>query len=177
MKLVLLTILATIVTSTAFAQRGPRYNPPGGRTTHTTTVHHGGSHSTTTVHHHSSGRTTVYYPSTTYHTYDPYPTYGVRVVGPRYNPPGISRYIRDVRRPRVIWSSGFGYSCNMWGELTLNGRLIHSFRYSGDCSQALSDIQYYGDFCDYEDLYDQSGLLQAQFNYSSECRSALGWYY
>lgn len=176
MKLVILSILATILTSTVFAQaRGPRYNPPGGRhNTSSGPVYQNGSHRTSTTYY-DHGRTT-YYPNS-YHTYDPYPTYGVRVVGPRYNPPGSSRYIRTSRRPNVVWSSGFGYSCNMFGELRLNGRLIHSFRFSSDCSTALSDIQWYGDFCDYEDLYDQSGYLQAQFTFPSECRSALGWYY
>lgn len=172
MKLVILSILSIIITSTASAQvRGPRYNPPGGGTSRSTTTYHPGNgrtHTQTTYY--GNGRTTTYYPSAPHAT-------GPRVIGPRYNPPGSSRYIRTTRRPQVIWSTGFGYTCNIYGELQLNGRHIHTFRFSSDCSTALSDIQYYGDFCDYEDLYDQTGYLEAQFNYSSECRSALGWYY
>lgn len=55
--------------------------------------------------------------------------------------------------------------------------VVHNFRFSSDCSQALIDIRNYGDFCDNEDLYDQSGRLEAQFTFSYECRNALGWYY
>lgn len=102
----------------------------------------------------------------------------VIVVGPRYSPNRYSRrIIREIRRSPIIWSSGFGYACGRFGELMLNGRLVHNFRFSSDCMQALSDIRIYGDFCDQEDLYDQSGILEAQFTFSSECRQALGYYY
>lgn len=100
------------------------------------------------------------------------------VVGPRYNPNRNSRrIIRSYRRSPIIWSTSFGYSCGYYGDLMLNGRLVHNFRFSSDCSQALSDIRNYGDFCDQEDLYDQSGMMEAQFNFSYECRDALGYYY
>ncbi len=100
-----------------------------------------------------------------------------RYVGPRYVPNRYSRRVyRDYRRPTIIWDRGFGYQCE-YNTLVLNGRYVHNFNYSSDCVQALSDIRNYGDFCDGEDLYDQSGVLEAQFNFSSECRNALGWYY
>lgn len=102
----------------------------------------------------------------------------VVVVGPRYVPNRHStRVIRTTRRAPVVWSRGFGYACTPYGELLLNRNVVHSFRYSSDCSQALSDIRNYGDFCDNEDLYDQSGYLQAQFTFNYECREALGYYY
>lgn len=111
---------------------------------------------------------------------DRHPDYrrGPVIVGPRYNPNRHStRVIRTTRRSPVIWSTGFGYSCGAFGDLLLNGRLIHSFRFSSDCYTALEDIRIYGDFCDGEDLYDQSGILEAQFTWDYECREALGWYY
>lgn len=110
---------------------------------------------------------------------NPYPNRpGPVVVGPRYNPNRNSRrVIRTTRRPVIIWDRGFGYTCGAYGDLYLNNRLVHNFRFSSDCSQALYDIRNYGDFCDNEDLYDQSGMLEAQFTFSSECRNALGWYY
>lgn len=85
--------------------------------------------------------------------------------------------IRTTRRAPITWSYGFGYTCGTFGDLRLNGRLIHDFRFSSDCYEALSDIRIYGDFCDNEDLYDQSGYLEAQFTFNYECRDALGWYY
>lgn len=106
----------------------------------------------------------------------PGPGYG-RPVGPRYNPPGNRRVIRTARRPVLTWNTGFGYACGNYGELFLGGRLVHNFSYAPDCYTALNDIRYYGDFCDYSDLYDQSGRLEAQFYYPEECRNALGWYY
>jgi hypothetical protein len=113
-----------------------------------------------------------------YDDYRPGPSRGSIIVGPRYNPNRNSvRIIRSTRRPIIIWSSGFGYSCNMYGQLQVNGRFVHQFSYSSDCSLALSDIQSYGDFCDQEDLYDQTGFLEAQFSHPMECRQALGWYY
>jgi hypothetical protein len=103
---------------------------------------------------------------------------GPVVVGPRYNPnPHSRRVIRTVRRPVIVWDRGFGYACGRFGELLLNGYVVHNFRFSSDCSQALIDIRNYGDFCDNEDLYDQSGRLEAQFTFNYECRNALGWYY
>lgn len=100
------------------------------------------------------------------------------IVGPRYNPNRRStRVIRTYRRDPIIWSSGFGYQCGSFGDLLLNGRLVHSFRFSSDCYTALEDIRLYGDFCDGEDLYDQSGILEAQFTWDYECRQALGYYY
>ena len=49
--------------------------------------------------------------------------------------------------------------------------------FNSDRQQAIFDIENYGDFCDNADLYDQSGVLEAQFSWESECREALGWYY
>lgn len=182
MKLLLLSLFAIILSNEAFAQRGPRYNPPGGSSNRptTTTTHHGSSSTTT---YHTGNRTYDYNNNYDYdygynNPYDYNNNYGRPViVGPRYNPPHSRRVIRTVRRPQIIWDSGFGYQCNSWGDLSLNGRQVHTFRFNSDCQQAISDIRYYGDFCDMEDLYDQSGYLEAQFTFSSECRSALGWYY
>lgn len=104
--------------------------------------------------------------------------HGPVIVGPRYNPnPYSRRTIRTYRRPVIVWNTGFGYQCEGYGNLTLNGRLVHRFLYDNDCYQALNDIRNYGDFCDQEDLYDQSGILEAQFTWANECRDALGWYY
>lgn len=103
---------------------------------------------------------------------------GPVIVGPRYNPNRYStRVIRTYRRDPYVWTSGFGYSCGAYGDLLLNGGLVHSFRFSQDCFTALEDIRLYTDFCDGEDLYDQSGMLQAQFTWDYECRQALGYYY
>jgi hypothetical protein len=111
------------------------------------------------------------------------PGYGPRytrpvIVGPRYNPnPYSRRYIRDYRRVYSGPTMILGYSCN-YNSLILNGqRFIHSFTFSSECNQAISDISYYGDFCDGSDLYDQTGILEASFTFNSECRNALGWYY
>ncbi len=166
MKLLVLSLVAIVFTTSAYAQRltvGPRYNPPGTSRTPTYTQY-------PSRHQVPDYRSPTYYPD--YRT-----TSRPVVVGPRYNPPSSRRVIRTVRRSPVIWNSGFGYSCGYYGDLTLNGRLVHNFRWSSDCSQALSDIRNYGDFCDGEELYDQSGMLEARFSFSSECRSALGWYY
>ena len=176
MKLIVLSLFAVLLTSEAFAQRrtapaGPRYNPPGSRVDPRPPTTYPGR-TTTTTYHNDYG-----YDDYLYNDYRPgYRQYPV-VVGPNYNPPGSRRVIRTVRREPVVWSTGFGYSCNMYGDLTLNGRYVHNFNYSSDCHQALSDIRYYGDFCDQNELYDQSGYLEARFSYSSECRQALGWYY
>ncbi len=103
---------------------------------------------------------------------------GPVIVGPRYNPNRSStRIIRTTRRAPISWNTGFGFQCGSFGDLLLNGRLVHSFRFSSDCYTALEDIRLYGDFCDGEDLYDQSGYLEAQFTWDYECRQALGWYY
>ena len=96
---------------------------------------------------------------------------------PRYIPHTSRRIMRSLRRPHIVWSTGFGYQCSMWGELLLNGRMIHSFISPYDCNLALSDIRLYGDFCNGADLYDQTGILEGQFNNNYECREALGWYY
>lgn len=99
-------------------------------------------------------------------------------VEPRYTPRYDSRRVyRSVRRPVIIWNQSFGFNCSSFGDLTLNGRMIHNFRYSFECGQALSDIRVYGDFCDGEDLYDQTGMLEAQFSYDFQCREALGYFY
>lgn len=104
-----------------------------------------------------------------------------RRVGPRYVPNSRSRRVyRSSRRPTVIWDRGFNYYCSYSTLLDNNGfnsRPIHNFNFSSDCQQALADIRDYGDFCDNEDLYDQSGILEAQFTFNYECRNALGWYY
>lgn len=106
------------------------------------------------------------------------PSIEVIITGPRYYPNSRSgRVIRSTRRPVIIWNQGFGYACNMYGQLMLNGRTIHSFSYGSDCTTALIDIQNYGDFCDQADLYDQYGYLEAQFSHPMECRQALGWFY
>ena len=124
---------------------------------------------------------------------------GPVVTGPRYNPPGpVSRYdrydhrrgpvvihrrvgpgrtYRSYSRGPVIWSTGFGYTCGVRGDLGLNSRFIHDFYASYDCHQAISDIRIYGDFCNGGDLYDQSGFHEASFSSSFECRQALGYYY
>ncbi len=192
MKMLTLSLVTLLVSVEAFAQRGPRYNPPGNGSS--------SSSSRTTVvvrdsHHHSS-------PSRVY--VEP------RVVGPRYNPPGpisgpviyrdsystyrdpysysrvaprtiyrqySTRYIRTIPRPAPIWTYGFGYSCGYYGDLTLNGRPIHNFAYSSDCQQAIQDIQIYGDFCDNADMIDQTGYLEAAFSSNWECRDALPYYY
>lgn len=126
---------------------------------------------------------------------------GPVVVGPRYNPPGhrrpvvyrtgpvirvapryvyngySRRHLRTVVRPPIVWTQPFGYQCNQWEQLTLNGQFIHDFNYLGECAQAIQDIRVYGDFCDGEDLYDQTGIQEAQFTFDYECREALGYYY
>lgn len=173
MKFIVLSLFAVLLTSEAFAQRrsggvGPRYNPPGdsrGTSSRPSTSRPGSS----TYYDYDYNDYRPGYPS----TYRPGPV----IVGPRYNPPGSRRVIRTVRRDPVIWSSGFGYECNYYNQLTLNGRFIHDFTFSSDCYQAVSDIRNYGDFCDQDELYDQTGYLEARFTWSSECRQALGWYY
>lgn len=111
-----------------------------------------------------------------YPTYD-YPNYSVRV-NPRYVPYGRpGRVLRNYRRAPLIWSVPFGYSCGLYGDLMVNGRYVHNFYFSSDCHQAVQDIRLYGDFCDGADLFDQSGMLEAQFSSSYECREALGWYF
>ena len=65
----------------------------------------------------------------------------------------------------------------MYGDLALNGRPLHNFRYSMDCNEAINDIRIYGDFCDDNVMFDQSGYMEAEFSSRYECRDALGWYY
>jgi hypothetical protein len=98
------------------------------------------------------------------------------VITPRrtYRP---GRVYRSYRRTPIIWSIPFGYSCNAYGDLALNGRSLHNFRYSMDCYDAVSDIRIYGDFCDDDIMFDQTGYMEAQFSSRYECREALGWYY
>jgi hypothetical protein len=100
------------------------------------------------------------------------------IVAPRYNPnPYSRRYIRYDRRVYSGPTMILGYSCN-YNSLILNSqRFIHSFTFSSECNQAISDISDFGDFCDGSDLYDQTGILEASFTFNSECRNALGWYY
>lgn len=103
---------------------------------------------------------------------------GPVIVGPRYNPNRYStRVIRTYRRDPYVWTNGFGFTCGAYGDLQLNGSFVHNFRFSQDCYTALEDIRLYTDFCDGEDLYDQTGMLQAQFTFDYECRQALGYYY
>jgi hypothetical protein len=100
------------------------------------------------------------------------------VVSPRYIPTGRPvRIYRTIRRTPIIWSIPFGYNCGIYGDLSVNGRLIHNFYYSSDCYSAIEDIRVYGDFCDNADLYDQTGILEAQFSSNYECRDAIGYYY
>lgn len=107
--------------------------------------------------------------------YDPRPDYRPGRVNPRYT--RGPRYYRQSRRPVIIWNTGFGYTCDNFSVLRLNGRYIHNFTFSSDCYTAVNDIRMYGDFCDGSDLYDQSGILEASFYYNYECREALGYYY
>ena len=46
-----------------------------------------------------------------------------------------------------------------------------------DCNEAINDIRIYGDFCDDNVMFDQSGYMEAEFSSRYECRDALGWYY
>ncbi len=46
-----------------------------------------------------------------------------------------------------------------------------------DCNDAMIDIRIYGDFCDDDLMFDQTGYMEAQFASNFECREALGWYY
>lgn len=198
MKIFLLAILTLTVAFEASAQRrsgpvGPRYNPsgrvspgpgPGPRR------HHPGTTVVVTPGHDRWGNVVnrPVFPSP-------------RPVGPRYNPPMgrrpvvyrtgpvirvapryvynsySNRYIRPVIRQPIIWNQPFSYSCNAYEQLLLNGSYVHDFNFQGECYQAIQDIHVYGDFCDGEDLFDQSGALEAQFTFDYECRDALGYYY
>lgn len=161
MRLLVLSIITLMISVEVFAQRaprGPRYNPPGGRQDR------------------NDRRVERY------DRYDsrPGPVIVVRpgrvVINPRrtYR---TGRIHRSYRRSPIIWSQPFGYSCNIYGDLALNGRPIHNFRYSMDCHEAISDIRVYGDFCDDNVMFDQSGYMEADFSSRYECRDALGWYY
>ena len=168
MRLIALSLMTLLVASEAFAQRaprGPRYNPPGRND--------------------RPAPRPDYRPAPT-----PRPDYRPGPVVVRPGPVVHSRVVvrprtvyrtgrvyRDYRRSPVIWTQSFGYSCNAYGDLTLNGRRIHNFRYSMDCYDAVNDIRVYGDYCDDDVMYDQSGYMEAQFSSRYECRDALGWYY
>jgi hypothetical protein len=160
MKFVILALVILGFSSETFAQRRVR-RTTGGRTVVRTSP----------VIVHSPSRVVVVNPS-----YGPYYN-GVRIVGPRYNPnPYSRRYMQSTRRYYTGTSMILGYSC-YYGQLLQNGLTIHNFSWSSDCTQAVSDISYYGDFCDGADLYDQTGRHEASFTWNEECRSALGWYY
>lgn len=177
MRLALVAILALLSLSEAFAQRaprGPRYNPPG----------RGNDYRPAPGPSHRPDRRddrVVVRPngSVVVRDYDSRVVYrpnGRVVVTPRHTyRPG--RVYREYRRSPIIWSQPFGYSCSMYGDLMLNGRPIHNFRYSMDCHDAVSDIRLYGDYCDDDVMFDQSGYMEAQFASRYECREALGWYY
>ena len=106
------------------------------------------------------------------------PNPGRVVVRPRYvRNPHSRRVVRTHRRPVIVWDRQFGYSCNAYAQLSVNGQFLHNFQSDWECQQATQDIRSYGDFCDGEDLYDQTGVLEAQYTYDYECREALGYYY
>ncbi len=162
MRLLVLSIITLMISAEAFAQRaprGPRYNPPG------------------------RNDRPDYRPGPSRPDYRPDYRPGPVIVRPgrvvitprRTYRPG--RIYRDYRRSPIIWSQPFGYSCNMYSDLALNGRRIHNFRYSMDCHEAISDIRLYGDYCDDNIMFDQSGYMEAEFSSRYECRDALGWYY
>jgi hypothetical protein len=156
MRLLVLSIITLMISAEAFAQRaprGPRYNPPGGRNDR-------------------YNHRPDYRPD-----YRPGPVITGRVVINPRRAYRTGRIHRSYRRTPIIWSQPFGYSCNMYGDLALNGRPIHNFRYSMDCHEALTDIRVYGDYCDDNVMYDQSGYREADFASRYECRDALGWYY
>lgn len=165
MRLIVLSIFTLLLASEAFAQRGPRYNPPGGGRGNDRHDRHD-----------------RYDRHDRRPDYRPGPVIVVRpgpgrvVITPRrtYRP---GRVYRSYRRTPIIWSVPFGYSCNMYGDLALNGRPIHNFRYSMDCHDAVSDIRIYGDYCDDNVMFDQTGYMEAEFSSRYECRDALGWYY
>ncbi len=170
MKFIMLGLLALTLSAESFAQHrrngggrggpvvtGPRYNPPGG-----------GRYD-------NRGRNDWNDHRNDYRT-------GPIGGGYRRGPVVIHRQhsyrtYRDYRRTPVIWSYGFGYTCDYTSTLRLNGSYLHDFFASYDCSQALSDIRIYGDFCDGGDLYDQTGYREASFSSSYECREALGYFY
>ncbi|MFL5784890.1 MAG: hypothetical protein ACJ76H_09795 [Bacteriovoracaceae bacterium] len=165
MKTLILAILALSISAETFAQRGhaprgPRYNPIPDR------------------HDHFPGRID---PRPDYRPgpgrIDPRPDYrpGGRIIIRNTYRPG--RVYRTYRRPPIIWSVPFGYSCSMYGDLLLNGVPVHKFRINFDCYSAVDDIRIYGDYCDDDVMFDQSGYQEAQFYSNVECREALGYYY
>jgi hypothetical protein len=166
MRFIVLTLITLISASEVFAQRGPRYNPPGRGDRHDSRP--GPSHRPD--YRHDNGP--VYR-----HDYRPGPIVTGRVVISPRHVYRTGRIYRTYRRTPIIWSVPFGYSCNMFGDLALNGISMHNFRYNMDCNEAVSDIRLYGDFCDDDTMYDQSGYMEAQFSSRYECREALGYYY
>lgn len=175
MRLIALSLITLLVASEAFAQRaprGPRYNPPGGRNDRN-------DHRPGPTHRpapdYRNDRRPDYRPGPV--VVRPGPVIHSRVVIRPRNVYRTGRVYRDYRRSPIIWSQPFGYSCSMYGDLTLNGRPVHNFRISSDCYDAVSDIRVYGDYCDDDVMYDQSGYMEAQFGSRYECREALGWYY
>lgn len=200
MKMTLLVLFTLTVASEAFAQRRSQPSPRnGGRSGSTVVVR---PPTRQPVRHVQPAPVRHVRHAPVRHV-QPAPVRHVRprVVGPRYNPPSArrhvyipsgpivrvapryvyngysTRYVRTVPRQPIVWRQPFGYTCNAYEQLMINGSFIHDFDYLGECAQAIQDIHVYGDFCDGEDLYDQSGALEAQFNFSYECRNALGWYY
>jgi hypothetical protein len=196
MKNLLLALLTLTAAFEASAQRrtgrvGQRYNPPGGVSTSRPAPHLGGHHGGSVV---VARPTPGYGGPVVIHR----PPMG-RPVGPRYNPPGPRRpvvyhnapsyrvhpryvynqyrHLRNVVRAPLAWTLPFGYTCNQYEQLMINGQYLHNFNWQGECFQAIQDIRVYGDFCDGADLYDQTGVLEAQFSFDYECRNALGYYY
>lgn len=181
MKLFVLSLITLMCATEVFAQRGPRYNPPGrgDRNDHRPGPGPGRyDNDRYDRHDHDRGRND-YRPGPVIVRPGPGPVVinpgrGRVVIRQTYRP---GRVYRDYRRPPIIWSVPFGYSCGIYGDLRLNGRTVHTFRYSMDCQAAITDIRLYGDFCDDDVMYDQSGYMEAQFYSNYECRESLGYYY
>ena len=172
MRLALLALIAIVFSAESFAQRaprGPRYNPPG-RPDYRPGPGPIGRPDYRPVPDYRPSPGPVYRPGPDYR-----PGPGGRVVIRNTYRPG--RVYRDYRRGPIVWTTPFGYSCSMYGDLLLNGIRQHTFSYSMDCNQAISDIRIYGDYCDNDIMYDQSGYMEAQFYSNYECREALGYYY
>lgn len=153
MRMAVFLLVILLASFESFAQnrrgapRGPNYNPPGRGPVITRPTPY-------------PGRVVVR------------PT---RPIGPRYWNPGSHRTYRPVFRPVIPRYTGL--TCSYAGQLLNNGYLVHSFYYSQDCSLAIQDALRTGDFCDGADLYDISGIHEASFSSSYECRQMLGYYY